>query len=330
MRGDIDRIRKDSPIDVSGIGSALLDFTVDIDDGTLDSIGLIKGSMQLIDEARSGEIQSFIKGLHVSVSPGGSAANTVAGVTRFGGTALFQGKVGEDEHGSVYIEETERLGIIARIARDTSLTGHAITFITPDSERTFATHLGAALRFTSGDIDREGLSQSKILHLEGYLFEPPALREACFTAMEAALSAGVIVSLDLSDPELIKRIHDTFETVVREFASVVFVNEEEALAFTGRQGEEALGVLARFASCAVVKLGATGSLVQAGSRVYRIPAFRTEVVNTNGAGDMYASGVLYGMSRGVGPEACGRYGSYAASLVVAQVGARYPGIITPA
>jgi sugar/nucleoside kinase (ribokinase family) len=329
MRGDIDRIQKDSPVDVSGIGSALLDFTVGIDDETLASIGLIKGSMQLIDEARSGEIHSFIKGLNVSVSPGGSAANTVAGVTRFGGTALFQGKVGDDAHGSVYIEETEKLGVIARIARDHSLTGHAITFITPDSERTFATHLGAALRFSSGDIDMEGLSRSKILHLEGYLFEPPALREACFTAMEAALSGGVIISIDLSDPELIKRIHDTFATVLRDYASIVFVNEEEALTFTGRQGEEALGMLAGYASFAVVKLGSRGSLIQTDDKIYRIPANRTSVVNTNGAGDMYASGVLYGMSRGVGPERCGKYGSYAASLVVAQVGARYPGMITP-
>ncbi len=327
MKNGIDMIKTDALIDVTGIGSALLDFTVDMDDAALGSIGLVKGSMQLIDEARSREIQEIIKGRTVIVTPGGSAANTVAGVNRFGGAAHFQGKVGSDNNGEIYIRETEKLGVTARIVRHDSMTGHAITFITPDSERTFATHLGAALRFSKDDVDAAGVSGSKILHLEGYLFEPPALREACFHAMEIARSAGVIISVDLSDPELIKRIRDTFDIVVRDYAHIVLVNEEEAFAYTGLQEEAALERLAGSVQAAVVKLGARGSLVQAGGTVYRIPSYRTALVNTNGAGDMYAAGFLYGISRGEGPEKSGKYGSFASSLVVAQVGARYPDLI---
>lgn len=324
MKTGLERIKKDAPIDVVGIGSALLDLIVDIKDEALDRLGLVKGSMQLIDEERSGEIMGLIKNMEVRVAPGGSAANTVAGLSRFGGTGLFMGKVGKDKNGDIYIRETERFGIESGIVRDDGLTGHAITFITTDSERTFATHLGAAQRFSSGDVDRKALGRGKILHLEGYLFEPPALREACFYAMDAARQEGALISVDLSDPELIKRIAPVFRQVLGEYAGIVFVNEEEAVAYTGKEEESALADLAGVCDVAVVKLGSRGSIIGYGGNIHRVPVYQTEVVNTNGAGDMYAAGVLYGICRGVAIEDCGRYGSYASSLVVSQVGARYP------
>jgi sugar/nucleoside kinase (ribokinase family) len=133
-----------------------------------------------------------------------------------------------------------------------------------------------------------------------------------------------MVSVDLSDPELIRRIHDVFRGVLRDYVNIVFVNEDEARAFTGRDEEGALEDLAGLCDVAVVKLGSRGSIIGSGRTVHRIEAFKTDVVNTNGAGDMYASGVLYGISRNAGLAACGRYGSYGSSLVVARVGARYP------
>ena len=313
--------------DVLGIGSALLDFTVEVDDSFLNDLGFLKGSMHLIDEKRSREILSVLDRFPLWITPGGSAANTLAGISRLGGRGILLGKVGGDAHGDLYIKETEKSGVTTRIGRDASITGHAITFITPDSERTFATHLGAAQHFAVNDVYEEGIARSKIIHLEGYLFEPPQLREACFHALKIARKQNVLVSVDLSDPNLIKRIHAIFKQVLGEYADIVFVNEDEARSFTGKNEENALRELGSLCGFAAVKLGSRGSIIQKGDEIFRIPAYRTEVINTNGAGDMYAAGVLFGIARGMSTEECGILGSYASSLVVSQLGARYTGFI---
>ncbi len=321
-------LNKNAEYDVMGIGSALLDFTVMVDDADLKELGLSKGGMALIDAERSREILSRLTGRAMEITPGGSSANTLAGVSMLGGKGIFLGKVGRDQHGDRYIAETERSGVTSDIGRHDSMTGHAITFITPDSERTFATHLGAALMLNRNDVREEHIRNAKIIHLEGYLFEPPGLLDACMHALELAKKHHVIISLDLSDPGLIQRIHPTFERVVREYANIIFVNEDEARAFTGKEKEHALHHISEMSDIAVVKLGAEGSLIKSGGLMYQIPVFRTNVVNTNGAGDMYAAGVLYGIANGFSPERAGRIGSYVSSKVVAQVGARYPGTIS--
>ncbi len=322
-----DKNRKE--YDVAGIGSALLDLTVEVNDAFLSKLGLRKGEMQLIDEARSREILDTISGMAMSVTPGGSAANTVAGVASLGGRGMLFGRVGRDSHGDVYVGDTERSGVVSHISRDPGMTGHAITFITPDSERTFATHLGAALRFAADDLLEDEIARSRILHMEGYLFEPQGLRDACMRAISMARAHGVMVSVDLSDPGLIGRIKDTFSEVVSRHADIVFVNEDEARAYTGSDREQALAALARECRIAVVKIGAEGSLVAQDGKSFRIDARKTSVVNTNGAGDMYAAGLLYGISRGWDPERAGRLASYVSSLVVAQVGARLDEKVDP-
>lgn len=314
----------DAAFDVAGIGSALLDFTVSMTDADLETLGLAKGGMQLIDEDRSREILAVLDGREMLVTPGGSSANTLAGVANLGGTALLFARVGNDANGDRYIRDTEKTGVTPEIGRDRLMTGHAITFITPDSERSFATHLGAALEFSRDDVREDRIRDSKILHLEGYLFEPTRLREASFHAIEIAKRHGVLVSVDLSDPHLIGRIRNVFDEVVEEMADIVFCNEDEARAFTDCEPEKALESLAQRVSLAVVKLGAGGSLVAAEGSVHRIAANATTVVNTNGAGDMYAAGVLYGIAKGLDAAAAGRLGSYTASLVVASPGARLP------
>jgi len=321
------KVKNNADYDVTGIGSALLDLTVEVESEVIDELGLPRCGMQLIEADRSREIRDIISSYPMEVTPGGSAANTVAGVITLGGTGLFMGKVGADTDGDTYISETEKTGVVSGITRHDSATGHAITFITPDHERTFATHLGAALHFRDDDIDREAIMRSRILHIEGYLFESPELRRACMSAIKTAGENNTLVSVDLSDPGLIGRIHDTFVEVVRDHADIVFVNEEEALAFTGKSGEDALEILSGQCEFAAVKLGPAGSLISTGGRVYRIMAAETEVVNTNGAGDMYAAGALYSISRGLGPEQAGTIASYAASRVVSRVGARVSGRI---
>lgn len=323
-------LNTNAEFDVIGMGSALLDFTVMVNDEDLAALGLRKGEMLLVDSDRSRDILAGLAGKPMDVTPGGSSANTLAGISVLGGKGIFLGKVGNDSHGDRYIEDTERSGVKAEIGRHDSMTGHAITFITPDSERTFATHLGAALQLNRDDVNHSHISNSRIIHIEGYLFEPPGLREACMTALETARKNRVLVSVDLSDPGLIGRIRPVFEQVVREYANIVFVNDEEARAFTGKEPREALEEIARFCDFAVVKIGSGGSIIETGGELYTIPVCRTDLVNTNGAGDMYAAGVLYGLARGFSPDRCGRIGSYAASRVVSQVGARFPGTISAA
>lgn len=321
-------LNKKAEYDVLGIGSALLDFTVMVDDDDLRKFGLVKGGMQLIDAERSREILSSLEGKRIEITPGGSSANTLAGISMLGGRGIFLGKVGNDPHGDLYIRDTELSGVKAEISRHNSMTGHAITFITPDSERTFATHLGAALQLGRDDVREDHIKNSKILHIEGFLFEPPGLREACMKALEIAKKNRVMVSIDLSDPGLIDRIRPIFETVARDFANIIFVNEDEARAFTGSEQDKALEHLSTFCDIAIVKLGPQGSLIKSEGVVHRIPVFKTEVVNTNGAGDMYAAGMLYGLSRGFSLERSGTIGSFVSSKVVSQVGARFPGKIS--
>ena len=321
-------LNKDAEYDVLGMGSALLDFIVKVSDADLEKLGLKKSGMQLIDDKRSREILSELEGRAVDISPGGSSANTLAGISNLGGKGIFFGKVGEDRHGDLYIQDTERAGVKPVIGRHSSMTGHAITLITPDSERTFATHLGAALRFGKDDIHEQYIKNSKIIHIEGYLFEPPGLREACMKALEIAKRNRVLISIDLSDPGLINRIYDIFKQIVHEYANIVFVNEDEAHAFTSKIEEHAVHELYEMCDFAVVKLGSKGSIIKSDGVVHRIPVFKTQVVNTNGAGDMYAAGVLYSIAKGYDPMLSGKIGSYVSSKVVSQVGARLTGKIS--
>jgi len=283
--------------------------------------------MHLIDEARSREIFTIIYDLKMEIIPGGSSSNAVAGLAALGGKGAFVGRVADDDNGASYIAQTIGSGVESFITKGSGITGHAITFITPDLERTFATHLGAALDLSPDNVDESLISSSSLLHLEGYLFEAENLRQVCFKAMNAAKKAGTLISIDLADPGLIERAGAVLEDAVDNFADIVFVNENEALKFTGFSEEEALHRLAERCSFAVVKLGARGSLIKTAGNTVKIPSYKVDVVNTNGAGDMYAAGILYGLAKGFDPETSGRIGSYAASLVVASPGARYKGAV---
>ncbi len=307
--------------DVIGIGSALLDLTYEVDDAFLKEIKLKKGTMQLVDEGASRKILEKLRGLAGTVTPGGSAANTLAGIANLGGTGAFIGKVGTDPQGDYYIRESESAGVKCLINRHESLTGHAITFITPDSERTFATHLGAALHLNRDDVPVDEIKNSRILHVEGYLLEGD-MKEASKYAMEIAKENGVKISIDLADQSLITRNLGEFKRIVRNFADIVFVNEDEARAFTAKDAVDALHIIYLISEVAVVKLGSEGSLIKVSDRVHTIKPFKTKVANTNGAGDMYAAGLLFGIARKMPIEEAGKLASYASSQVVAQVGAR--------
>jgi sugar/nucleoside kinase (ribokinase family) len=316
-------MKKNTPYDVVGMGSALLDITVRSDDALLAQLGFQKGSMHLIDAKQSAAILKRIEGLSPKFSPGGSAANATAGVNDLGGRGLFLGAVGDDDYGRIYIRETEKTGVKTRIGVYNTLSGHAVTFITPDGERTFATHLGAALNFSERDVNEDDIDSSKVIHLEAYLFEMDDLYRACVKAMKAAKTSGTLVSIDLSDSSLVERIYDRIRLTVEEYADILFANEEEAFRFTGERDESsALDKLAAICPFAAVKTGERGSLIKANGQVYKINAVKTHTVNTNGAGDIYAAGILYGLTHGLTVEDSGNIASAAAALIVASHGAR--------
>jgi len=309
--------------DVVGIGSPLLDFIINVGDSVLERVDLVKGEMCLINKKRSVEILEALIESSVTTAPGGSSANTLAGVSALGGSAVFIGKIGQDNHGTIYEQKTGDDDVLSRMqTHETEATGHAITFITPDGERTFATHLGAAIHFRKADIIDEDIAQSKILHLEGYQLEDPELKEAVVHAMKIAKENFTKVSIDLSDPALVGRNLEPIRDLVKEYVDIVFVNEQEAEAFTGKKDEDALHDIYELCDIAVVKLGERGSLVKTDGQVYTIAGHNVEVKNTNGAGDMYAGAFLYAITHDIGYEKAGKIASFASAQVVSAELAR--------
>lgn len=309
--------------DVVGVGSPLLDIIVEVDDDFLRKVGLVKGGMKLVDgEVSQGILKSLEKYSKVYAS-GGSAANTVAGACLLKSKGLFLGIVGKDENGDIYEREMRRTGAETRLIRHPSAaTGFALTLITPDGERTFAVYLGAAEYLGQEHIPPDLIEQSAILHIEGYMLENPRLRGVAVFAMKTAKNSGTLVSLDLADAGLITRNKEVIRDIVQGYANLVFVNESEALAFTGKEVLHALHEIQSLCDTAVVKLGERGSLVKCRGKVCAIEPHPVEVINTNGAGDMYAAGFLHGMARGYDIDLVGKVASHLAGLVVASPGAR--------
>lgn len=309
--------------DIIGIGSPLLDIIVEVEEATLLTHGLTKGEMHLVDSAQSESILEDLKEHTKTYISGGSSANTVSGASLLGGKGLFVGVIGNDTNGNTYEEDLHRSGVKTNLSRhEEEQTGCAITFVTPDGERTFATYLGAAKHLGKQHISEEDIEKSKILHIEGYLLEDESTREAVVASMDFALKHRTLVSIDLSAPWVIEKNISIIRDIVKKYVDIVFVNEDEAVAFTGKTEREALQVICDLCDIAVVKLGVRGSLVQADGKVYTIDPHIVEVVNTNGAGDMYAAGFLQGIARGQNIESAGKVGSHVASLVVASPGAR--------
>ncbi len=309
--------------DVTGIGSPLVDFTVQVGDDFLVEFNLVKGQSHLIDHNKSKIFFDKLKNTEVTSSPGGSSANTLAGLSCLGGSGVFLGKIGLDKHGEFYEQATIEGGIIPKLSKhESEFTGHAITFITPDSERSFAVHLGAALHFRKEDVLEEDIANSKILHLEAYQLEDKFLKETILHAVNIAKKHDVKISLDLGDAGLIKRNLNDFKNFVGAHVDYLFFNENEALAFTGKTEVDALKEASNYCNFIALKLGDKGSLILHDKKFYEFPRFPVKVQNTNGAGDMYVAGILYSLCHDVPIAKAGFLASYAAAQVVATPYAR--------
>ncbi len=312
------------PIDVLGLGNTLMDFLIEVEDKHLLEFDLKKGEMHLVEEEKAKEILKKIEQqqLKIEFVPGGSAANTLKGIAFLGGSAMLYGKVGKDDHGLSYIEQMQHHGVKTRISHHhQKLTGHALTFITPDAQRTFSVHLGAAVHLIPEELLEEDIQESKILHLEGYQLEGET-KETLLQAMDLARKHQTLISLDLADPGVVRRNHKLLQRIVLDYVDILFVNEKEAKEFTGKEEEEAAIELGKMAKIAIVKIGERGSIIAGDGQLHYVAPFPAKAIDTTGAGDTYAAGFLYGYCCRWSLEKCGKLGSLFASKVVEQKGVR--------
>jgi len=318
------RVDGAAEIDVIGIGNALVDVLSQATDEFVDRSGLVKGTMHLIDEADASRLYASM-GPGVEIS-GGSAANTIVGVASLGGRAHYVGKVRDDQLGDVFGHDLRSTGVGFDTAVATSgpPTGRCLILVTADAQRTMCTFLGASNRLSPDDIDEQLIARGRILYLEGYLFDPPGAQDAFRVAAAMAHTAGRKVSLTLSDPFCVDRHRKAFLDLVERHVDILFANEAEICSlYEVGDFDSALQRVRGHCETAALTRGPRGSLVVRGNEVHVIDAQRvSDLVDTTGAGDLYAAGVLFGLSRGLDLATCGRLGSLAAAEVISHVGAR--------
>ena len=319
---------------ILGMGNALVDIMISLEsDSILELLQLPKGSMQLVDMERSNAVLSALKGYNRSLSAGGSAANTIHGLAMLGAKTGYIGVVGEDELGGFFVRDLIQAGVDPHMIHSSQETGRAIALVTPDSERTFATFLGAAIELSADHLEpRQSNDKLQVtndkssifkgysyFHIEGYLVQN---HELISRAVELAQEHGLIVSLDMASYNVVEANKEFLLSIITEYVDIVFANEDEARALTGLEPEEALHELSKLVEIAVVKTGSSGSLVKSGSDVYNIGIIDVSPIDTTGAGDLYASGFLYGLSRGFSLQECGELGALLAGNVIEFMGSK--------
>jgi len=316
-------VTADATLDVVGIGNALVDVISHETDEFIEEHGLVKSAMTLVDDARAEELYAAMgPGIELS---GGSAANTIAGVASFGGRAAYMGRVFDDQLGAVFAHDLRAQGVLFenKPATEGPPTGRCLIVVTPDAHRTMNTCLGASAFFGPDDVDPELVRSAQVTFLEGYLFDRPESMEAYWFASGHAHDAGRKVALTLSDLFCVERHRDEFLPLVRDRVDILFANEAEACALWGCDEVGAAVERARAeVSVACITMSEKGSVVGAGPNTWEIPAHPTEVVDTTGAGDLYAAGFLYGYTQGRPLPECGRLGALAAAEVISHIGAR--------
>jgi sugar/nucleoside kinase (ribokinase family) len=285
-------------------------------------IGIHKGGMTLVDMSDLEEIVAQLSTRPIEV-PGGSACNTAVGVAQLGGLARFVGKRGRDELGRVFDNALAHRGVEPRLLTSSLPTGRVLSIVTPDAQRTMITYLGASADTQPQEITPHCFADTAVVHMEGYLLFNPDLMTA---ALMAAKTAGALISLDLASFTVVRQAKSVLDDLIVQYVDILIANEDEALAYTGIQDEaQALDRLARDTDIAVLKVGARGSYIQHAGEVFRIPAQGDgTAIDTTGAGDLWASGFLYGLVNGLGLEKSGQLASACGYEVCQVVGADIP------
>jgi sugar/nucleoside kinase (ribokinase family) len=310
--------------DVIGVGNAIVDVLSPTEDDFLNSHGLDKGGMTLIDPDRANALYDAM-GPAVEVS-GGSAANTLAGFASLGGKGAYIGKVRDDLLGKIFSHDIQAAGVDYRTAPavEGEPTARCLVFVTPDAQRTMQTCLGISVSLGTDDIDAEAIRAASITYLEGYLFDPPAAKRAFIHAAEAAHAAGRKVALSLSDGFCVDRHRAEFMHLVSGHVDILFANEAEITAlFEVDDFDRAVGLIRGHCQIAALTRGEAGAVIVSGTDVVEVPAAPVDkVVDTTGAGDLFAAGFLYGLTQKRELVDCGRIGALAAAEVISHYGAR--------
>jgi sugar/nucleoside kinase (ribokinase family) len=305
---------------IIGLGNALVDIIVFLEnDSLLEELELPKGSMQLVDIERSGKIRKACEHLPTSFASGGSAANTIHGLARLGIESSFIGKTGSDDYGKIFRDDLLKHNINPILFSSDIHSGRAVALISTDTERTFATHLGAAVDLSATDLLHDQFSGHDLFHIEGYIVQN---HELLLKAVKIARAHDMDISIDMASYNVVEENLDFLMMIIRDYVDIVFANEEEARALTGKAPDEALDEIASLCRIAVVKTGKEGSMVKSGTEKHMVRAIEANVVDTNGAGDIYAAGFLFGLSNGWTLDKCAMAGAILAGKIIEVTGAR--------
>jgi len=304
------------------VGSALIDILAHADEGFLSKTGAVKGGMTYVNKEFIDETL-LLSSQPATLVPGGSACNTVVGVGKLGGTARFVGKCGSGAMAEFFENDLKRQNVEPALLRSDSPTGRVLSIITPDAQRSMFTFLGASAETRPQDITKACFSNAAIVHIEGYLLFNPKL---ILKVLKTAKSAGARVSLDLASFNVVKESHELLQHIVDSFVDILIANEDEALAYTDHKDEtRAIRALAEDVEMAVLKVGKRGSFIACSDQIVSIqPKTGAPVIDTTGAGDLWAAGFLYGLVNGYALEQCGELGSACGYEVCQVVGANIP------
>lgn len=305
---------------ILGMGNALTDILLQTEnDSVLEKLNLPKGSMQLVDAGKTKEITDILTEIIPKMATGGSASNTINGITRLGATAGFIGKIGKDEVGEFFMNDTLKNGVVSHLQYSQNPSGRCTVLVSADGERTLCTFLGAACELEASDLQLEMFKTYNIFHIEGYLVQNHDLIRA---ALKMAKEAGLVVSIDLASYNVVEANLSFLNEIISEYVDIVFANEEEARAFTNKEPEDALIHIAEYCDIAVVKIGKEGSYIKSGDKQVQIKPRLSNCIDTTGAGDLYAAGFLYGLACDYPLEICGEIGSLVSGNVVETLGAK--------
>jgi len=309
-------------MNIIGIGNALVDVILPIeDDQILDDLNLPKGSMQLVDRPWLEKIQLGTQHIKPEMASGGSAANTTHGLAALGVQTGFIGSIGDDEFGAFFTDDLTEKGIKPILRYGSEPTGQAMALVSPDSERTFGTFLGSAMELSPEHLDEEMFEGYQMLYIEGYLVQNHALIEK---AVRLAKKAGLQVAMDLASFNVVDENREFLHGLLADYVDLVFANEEESASMTGLEPENAVLVLRSLCGKAVVKVGSDGAWVTDEASVVKVDAIPANPIDTSGAGDLFAAGYIYGLSKGLSARQCGMIGTALAGRVIEYLGPKLP------
>ena len=312
--------------DVFGVGNAIVDILAQVPEDAITELGLNKGAMTLMEPSQQAKILGYLEGKSLSLASGGSAANTMAAIAQSGGSGFYAGKVAHDPHGEFYQQDMQATGIecYVPLAPETGLpTGTSVILTTPDAERTMCTHLGISATLTADDIDAQRLVQCQYCYVEGYLWTGDTTRAASLLAFQTARQHNVKTAFTFSDPFLVDLFKDEFKSLAQDHCDTVFCNADEARKLFDlddpRECSEKLGELCPMG---FITDGPNGCFVSQQGRVDHVAGFPATAVDTVGAGDAFAGGVLFGLTHGLNSIEAARWGNYFAARIVEHFGPR--------